>query len=223
MKRILLINPNTSARSTEMMLGIARLHVPAGVVLCGVCAARGADMILALAVAKTEVVRFASQAHQGCDGVIVSAFADPGACRLRALLSVPVVGIGEAALREAAAGGRRFGIATTTPGLVRSIEAMVCRLGLDASFTGVRVPSGRDPLGLASNPAEQYDQLALAATRCVALDGAEVVVIGGGPLSDTAAGLRKSMQVAIIEPVPAAIRRMLARLSGPEAALSTEG
>ncbi len=220
MTSILLINPNTSARSTEMMLAVARPLLPPGVALRGIGAARGADMILdeaALAVAAAEVVRIAMGDHGGSDGVIVAAFGDPGAQRLRERLSIPVVGIGEAAMREAASGGRRFGIATTTPGLVRSIEAGVRQLGLETAFTGVRVPAGRDPLALAANPADQYDELALAAARCIDVDGAEAVVIGGGPLSATAARLRQQLQVTIIEPVPAALRQVLGRF--PDAPL----
>ncbi len=151
--------------------------------------------------------------HQGSHAVIVAAFGSPGAHRLRKTLSIPVSRTGEAAIQEAAVGGRRFGVATTTPGLVRSIEAGVRRLGLDAAFTGVRVPANRDPLALAANPADQYDELALAATRCIELDGAEAVVIGGGPLSDMAPRLRQRLQTTIIEPVPAAIRQVLGTLA----------
>ena len=143
------------------------------------------------------------------DAIVVAAVADPGAQRLRALLSIPIIGIGEAAMREAAAGGRRFGIATTTPRLVRSIEACVRGLGLSAAFTGVRVPAG-DPLTLAGDPAAQEDALAAAATACIEMDGAEAVIIGGGPLSATAARLRRRFGLAIVEPVPAAMRGVLA-------------
>jgi Asp/Glu/hydantoin racemase len=130
------------------------------------------------------------------------------------MLSIPVIGIGEAAIKEAAAGGQRFGIATTTPQLVRSIEASVHSLGLAGTFTGVRVPGG-DPLTFAANPTDQDAALAVAATQCIELDGAAAVVIGGGPLSDTAARLRRRFQTAIIEPVPAAMRAVLKHLAEP--------
>lgn len=216
MTSILLINPNTSARSTAMMLAVARPLLPAGTTMRGVGAARGADMILdaaALAEAAAEVVRIGLADQPGSDAVIVAAFGNPGARTLRERLPVPVLGIGEAAIREAAFGGRRFGIATTTPGLVRSIEDGVRCLGLAAGFTGVRVPVQRDPRALASNPADQDEELAAAATRCIEQDGAEAVVIGGGPLSDTAARLRRRFRVPIIEPVPAAIRQILEALA----------
>ena len=42
-----------------------------------------------------------------------------------------------------------------------------------------------------------------------ALNGAEAVVIGGGPLSEAAARLRHRPQATIVEPVPAAMRLVL--------------
>ena len=96
--------------------------------LRGVQAARGPAMITteaALAASEAEVVRLGTSAAPGVDAVVVAAFGDPGVLRLRAVLTVPVVGIGEAAMHEAARDGRRFGIATTTPGLARSIETKI--------------------------------------------------------------------------------------------------
>lgn len=223
MPSILLINPNTSVRSTEMMVSVARPLLPPGFTIRGACAARGSAMILdaaGLAVAEEEVVRIGTEEAGGADAVLVAAFSEPGARRLRALLPVPVVGIGEAAIREAAAGGRRFGIATVTPGLVGSIEGIVDELGLAAAFAGVRVPDC-DPLRLAANPAAQDEALARAARECIALDGAEAVVIGGGPLSETAARLRQRFETAIVEPIPAAVRALLDRLAMVDPVLPT--
>ena len=214
MTSVLLINPNTSARTTEMMLAAASPLLPRGVGLRGTQADMGVPMILdedTLDQAAGEVVRIGLLQSGQADALIVAAFGNPGAARLRDRLAIPVIGIGEAAVREAAIGGRRFGIATTTPGLVRAIEASVHAMGLTATFTGVRVP-GADPLILAANPVEQDDALALSATHCIELDGAEAVVIGGGPLSATAARLRARFRTEIVEPVPAAMRQVLAAL-----------
>ncbi len=218
MTTILLINPNTSARSTDMMVSIARPLLPAGIEIVGTSATRGAAMILdeeTLAEAADEVIRIGAERAGSCHAIIVAAFGNPGASRLREILSIPVVGIGEAAMREAASGDRRFGVATTTPDLVRSIEAGVHDLGLAGHFTGVRVPEG-DPLAFAADPVAQDIGLAEAATACVETDGAEVVVIGGGPLSDTAARLRTRLRHSIVEPLPAAIQTLMRRLAKPK-------
>ncbi len=215
MTTILLINPNTSARSTEMMLSVARPLLPPGIILRSMTAATGPAMILdeaALAGSAEEVVRIGVAEAAQVDAIIVSAFGNPGAERLRTLLPIPVIGIGEAAILEAAADGSRFGIATTTPDLVRAIEACIRDLGLQGQFSGVRVPDA-DPLALAADPEAQEEALAAAAIACIEQDGARTVVIGGGPLSDTAARLRRRFPTSIVEPVPAAVRLLLERIA----------
>jgi Asp/Glu/hydantoin racemase len=101
---------------------------------------------------------------------------------------------------------------TTTPGLVRPIEAMVERLSPGGNFTGVRVPDC-DPLVLAEDAPGQELALARSVRDCIEVDGARAVIIGGGPLSAAARALRDLFTVEIVEPVPAAIRRV-ARLLG---------
>ena len=215
MTTILLINPNTSTRSTEMMLSVAGPLLPHDVTLRGMTATTGAAMIVdeaALAEAADEVVRIGLAEASRINAVIVSGFGNPGVGSLRALLRVPVIGIGEAAILKAAATGSRFGIATTTPDLVRSIEAGVRDLGLQGQFTGVRVPDG-DPLSLAADPPAKDRPRAGGATACIEQDGADAVVIGGGPLSDAAARLRLRFPTRIVEPVPAAIEKILRQVS----------
>lgn len=159
-----------------------------------------------------EVVRLGLAEASAAAAIIVAAFGDPGLRRLRDLASVPVVGIGEASFAAASRGGRRFGIATTTAGLVNAIEAMIEQRSSGALFTGVRVAEG-DPLVLAADPAAQEHALAQAVRDCVAMDGAEAVVIGGGPLSAAARALRDQFGAEIIEPVPEAVR-LASRLAG---------
>ena len=49
--------------------------------------------------------------------------------------------------------------------------------------------------------------------RTVRDDSAEAVVVGGGPLADAARTLAPTSPVPLIEPVPAAVRRLVAALS----------
>ncbi len=207
---VLLINPNTSARALAMMMEIAAPHLPAGFALRGVSAVSGVPMIVdagSLDASAVEVVRLGVSEAHAVSAIVIAAFGDPGIEALRATVGIPVAGIGESSIVEAAAGGRRFGIATTTPSLVRQIECLVERLSLGRWFTGVRVPEG-DPVVLAADASAQESALARAAADCFDIDGAEAVVIGGGPLSAAARALREHFGAAIIEPVPAAMRRI---------------
>lgn len=169
MSTVLLINPNTSAATTAMMLAAAQPLLPLGFILHGIEASHGAAMIVdeaALALSEPEVVRIGLAEAACVQAIIVAAFGDPGVASLRASLDMPVIGIGEAAIREAAGQGRRFGIATTTPGLRDAITAKVWRLLPDAAFTGIRIPA-IDPLNLAANPARQSAELHRAVSECI--------------------------------------------------------
>jgi allantoin racemase len=214
MPTIALLNPNTSRDTLERMLALARPLVPPGHRLLGALAEHGPSMIVdeaGLAAAAREVVRVGTRLAESCQAIVVAAFGGPGADRLRALTGRAVVGLGEAALQEASAQGR-FGVVTTTPALAASIERQARALAAGEQFTGVRLATG-DPLQLAADPALQLARLAEAVEHCIA-DGARSVVIGGGPLSDTGRALRERYGDLIVEPVPAAIRCVLAALEG---------
>ncbi|WP_434614407.1 aspartate/glutamate racemase family protein [Arthrobacter sp. A5] len=64
-------------------------------------------------------------------------------------LTIPVVGIGEAAILAASQHGRRFGMATTTPLLVTSLTELVMEHQRTEYFCGVRLTES-DPLTLAA-------------------------------------------------------------------------
>ncbi|MFC5325928.1 aspartate/glutamate racemase family protein [Bradyrhizobium oligotrophicum] len=215
MPRILLINPNSSAATTAMMVSIAAACCAGRAEVFGATATRAPAMIVdaeALAASAAEVVEIGRAHRDLCDGIIVAAFGDPGAEELLSLCPLPVVGIGEAAMREAAQSGRRFGVATVTPALVASIAGLADRLGLTAQFTGTRLTEG-DPTALAADPARLAAALAEATRASAAEDGAEAVIIGGGPLAQSADQLQSQFAVPIIKPIAAAMSQLLQRLS----------
>jgi allantoin racemase len=212
----LLINPNTSQATTAQMVAIARAAAPAGADIVGVTAPRGPPMILQadeLAAAAPLVVEMALAEATNADGIIVGAFGDPGLAALRARMSIPAVGIAEAGMLEAAAGGRRFGVATTTPALVGVIAERARELGVADLYAGIRLTAG-DPLALVADPPSLVDALAEAVRQSIRDDGAEVVIIGGGPLGQAAIALAPRFATPIIAPIPAAMRRLVQAITG---------
>src|SRR4051794_32947280 len=213
--RILLINPNSSAETTAMMVAIAASCCGGRAEVVGATATRAPTMITdgaALAASAAEVVEIARAQLDACDGIVVAAFGDPGAAEIRSFGSRPVVGIGEAAMRAAAHGGRRFGIATVTPALVASIAGLADRLGLSAQFTGTRLTQG-DPVVLAADQDRLVAALTEATRACIDADGAQAVIIGGGPPAPAADRLQPQFAVPIIKPIEAAVTQLLRRLS----------
>ncbi|WP_415150824.1 aspartate/glutamate racemase family protein [Piscinibacter sp.] len=220
MTRILLINPNTSAATTAMMVGIATAALPPGCVVIGQTAATGVPMMVdeaELDAAGDEVVRRWRADAPECDGVIVGAFGDPGMAGIRRLTRAPVAGIFESSVLEAAQGGRRFGVATVTPGLAGMIRRGIEAQGFGRLYTGIRLTAGA-PRALAADPDALQAALGEAARQCIEDDGAEAVIIGGGPLGQAALELQRRLRAPIIAPIPAAARRLmreLRRLTNP--------
>jgi len=209
--RILLINPNTSRATTEQMVAIAGAVAPPDVDIVSVTAPRGVPMILTadeLAAAAPVVVDIGVSEGVNVDGIIVGAFGDPGLAALRERVSVPVVGIAEAAILEAAAEGHRFGVATTTPALIDIIAERVRELGVAELYSGIRLTEG-DPLALVADTPRLIEALAEAVRQSIRCDGAEVVIIGGGPLGQAAIVLASRSTTPIIAPIPASVRRLL--------------
>lgn len=216
MPNILLINPNSSQATTDMMVRIAQDNAPAGYTVVGATAANGPSMIvneveLAAAAREVETTWRGVQAPHA--GVIVSAFGDPGVAQVRdASWPTPVVGICEASMFEASEGGRRFGVATVTPDLVAAIDAKAHELGLGGLYTGVRLTPG-EPRALTADSAALEQALVRAVQACLE-DGAQAVIIGGGPLGQAALSLARLFDVPIIAPISAAVRRLSGQVTG---------
>lgn len=227
-RHLLLMNPNTDEAVTAMMgdiAGAALLETEAGSALSVAThtARRGARLITdepALAEAAQVLTEdLASVDRSGLAGVIIGAFGDPALLELRARLTVPVTGLAEAAMAEAAQvarsaavpGSGRFAVVTTTPRLVASIEAAAQRYGHQPWFAGVELTPG-EPRALMANASALEEAMLRACQRAISEQGACAIVIGGGPLARVASALSRRLAIPVIAPIPAAVRRLVTQL-----------
>jgi len=211
---ILLINPNSSVATSDMMQAIAQRAASDRLAVKVVTADRNPPMLTtpaALAASAAQVVELGMAHDRDCAGIIVSAFGDPGLEALRRKVSVPVVGICEASMREAAQGARRFAVATSTPALADAITQQAHDLGFGRLFTGVRCTKG-DPLALAAEPERLAEALTEAVRECIEIDGAQAVIIGGGPLGQAAEQIGPRFDQPVFGPIPLAVARILGLL-----------
>lgn len=160
----------------------------------------------ALSVGADAVAAMIADLPAGAQGAISAAFGDPGLDAMRRVPGLAVTGIGEASFLEAAEAGRRYAIVTTTPLLDHAIRARVAASGTAAQFIGLWYTPG-DPAALTFQPALLHQALATGIRAAIGA-GAEAIIIGGGPLAQAARALAPEFDVPIIEPVPAAMRRM---------------
>ncbi|QCK87528.1 hydrogenase expression protein HupH [Phreatobacter aquaticus] len=206
--RLLLVNPNTNATTTDAMVAIAQDSSPDNQFV-GLTAPFGVPLITGpdeLAIAADAVATaLAMRMPSGISAVIIAAFGDPGLEAAAASIRVPVVGIAEAAMAEAGHGDRRFAVVTTTPDLVASIAGLAGRYGHAETFLGTMLTKG-DVHHVMADKERLVQALEAACHEAIATLGAEAIVIGGGPLAAAARVLASRLPVPLVEPIPAAVR-----------------
>ncbi|MCJ2123547.1 aspartate/glutamate racemase family protein [Methylobacterium sp. J-077] len=214
--RILLINPNTSQAVTDLVAAHVRRQIGDRAELRAVTGRFGARYIAsraASAIAGHAALDALAEHRDGCDAVYLACFGDPGLLALRELSPVPVVGMAEAACREAAAG--RFGIVTGGAAWKPMLEEFVGTLGLSDHLAAITTvaPSGGE---IAREPDRALAALAQACRDCHEA-GAATVILGGAGLAGLAQRLAPQVSCKLICSVEAGTRAVLAAAAAPPA------
>ena len=206
MPHLLLINPNTSAEVTALLARHAQALAPPGGRCDALTAPFGAAYIASEAAADVaqRAVPAAWEAYRASSGaapdaVLVACFGDPGVAVLRALTSVPVLGLAEVAMR-AAAGLGRYAVVTGGAAWGPMLERLATSLGLADGLAGV-VPVERSGAQLLADPPAAQALLLAACHDALALGDVRAIVIGGAALADMAAPLAPLLPVPLIDNV----------------------
>lgn len=218
-KRLLILNPNTSAGITAGIVAQARRHLPPWVEVVPQTARFGAPVIAtagAFTQAEEAVLDAFAQVADPVDAVLLACFGDPGLHRLRlATAPMPVIGLAEACFLAAST---RFAVLTLGPDWrpILLAQAEVARPGacvgvwaLDA--TGADFVREPEPLLARLN----------AACAEAAEAGAACVILGGAVLAGVAGRLRVS--VPLMDCVQAAAAAVVVCLSNAENQIKPKG
>ncbi|EAQ05316.1 aspartate/glutamate racemase family protein [Yoonia vestfoldensis] len=199
------MNPNSNRATTREMAAIASTILPD---VQGWTAPDGPGLLTSMTLLDAAAAHVAAaEIPDAVGGIIVCAFGDPGRAALAARLDIPVIGIGESAAIAAASGGRRYAVVTHTPGLVSGIDMLMRTAAPSGAYLGTFLTDG-DPVILSADE-DALDAALLAATHRAHSAGAQAVIIGGGPLGQSAERLRPLAPCDLIAPIPEAARRML--------------
>ena len=210
MTDILLINPNTTASITDLVLKTAKRFASKGTSLRAVTGAFGPRYIasrVGYAIAGHAAVDAFANDRGRKDAVVLACFGDPGLAALKEIAKVPVVGMADASILQACAwatASRSSPAASAGSRCWRSSWRATASSSRLASIRTV-APTGAD---IARNPKAAMALLAKGCSACVREDGADVVILGGAGLAGLAAKLKTQGRCA------AARRRRLRDLDG---------
>jgi Asp/Glu/hydantoin racemase len=213
--RILVINGNTDEGVTRRIHAAAQQAAPEIARIETITAPFGLPLIVTRAdwLAAGPAMLAALAEHEGrFDAAVIACFGDPGVEAARDVFAAPVIGISEAAFHAAAMLGRRFGVVGFTRALQPMFEDCLERVGLAGRCAGFRMGGAfaGDPATVAE---EARDALLQRCRESVEQDGAEAVILAGGPLAGLAPLLQPELPVPLLDGTAAGVR-MAAALVG---------
>lgn len=115
--------------------------------------------------------------QDGWDAIILGCYGDPGLDALRELISIPVVGPGEATALMAASLGHRFSIITITDSVIAFTERLVRNAGVGDKLASVRaidIPV----LELHDDREQTIDATIREGRRAIEEDRADTLILG---------------------------------------------
>jgi allantoin racemase len=207
MLRILLINPNTNTSLTRLMQHSASTAHSTQAELHCINPLAGPDAIESTAdkaAAAVQLLRLVqTDACRGFDALVLACFDDIALQEVRHAVSIPVVGLCEAAIAAARTQPGRFAIVTTVEAAVAGIRTMLDvygaadRASVRAAGIGVSDAAGNGDLA-----AQKIDASIRAA---MTQDGAQTIILGSGGLTGRATTLQRRFEIPVIDPVQSAV------------------
>jgi Asp/Glu/hydantoin racemase len=206
--RILVVNSNTTHSVTDRIGAAARAVASPGTVVTAVSAPFGLPLIVTRAdwlAAGPATLAALAQHRGGYDAAVIACFGDPGLDAAKELLDVPVLGISEAAFHAASMLGRRFGVVSFTTALRPMFEDCLAHHGLASRCAGFRMgPAFSGDPGTVAE--DRLDLLAALCGESAEQDGAECIILAGGPLAGIAPLLQPRVAVPLVDGTQAAVR-----------------
>ena len=143
--------------------------------------------------------------REGFDAIIPGCFGDPGLDGIREIVSIPVVGPGQAGMTVAAMLGHRFSIVTVVENIIRPLENLALLHGYGSKLASVR-QIGIPVLELNNDPDYTYHRAIEVCRETIEKDRADVLVMGCGTLSFRSEELAAELGVPVVNPLRAALR-----------------
>ena len=207
--RILVVNSNTSTFVTEKVAAEARLVASSGTEIVAVTGTFGGRVIATRsenAIAEHATLALVAEHASGCDGVLIAVSYDTGLRAARELLTIPVVGMTEAALLTACMLGGQIGVIVFGRRVLPMYQEQVASYGLHGRIAGWRVIESNAPY----TPGDQGEVNRLlvdAVNDLVEKDFAEVILLSGAVMAGVPRHLQHAVSVPIVDGISCGIRQ----------------
>ncbi len=142
--------------------------------------------------------------HPDVDAIVIACFDDTGLDAVRSSVSVPVLGIGEAAYHAASMIATKFSVITTLSRSVPGIENNLMRYGLAQKCVRVRA-TDIPVLKLEEGDPATLFKIRSEIREAIVQDHAEAIVLGCAGMADLMAQLSEEFGLPVIDGVAAGV------------------
>jgi len=115
--------------------------------------------------------------QEGWDALILGCYGDPGLDALRELVSIPIIGPGEATALMAASLGHRFSIITITDSVIAATERQIRNVGVSEKLASVRAV-GIPVLELHRDRERSLEATIEQGRKAIEQDRADALIVG---------------------------------------------
>lgn len=202
LKRVLVINPNTSVEMTEdirkTLDRIKETDVEITVTKPDF-GARSLESFYDYSLASFGCIRLVNKIGKNYDGILLACFGDPGLYAMKEIYEYPVIGIAEASMAMSTLMGQKFSLLVASDKAVPMMADMVNQYGLNSRLASIE-PLGMNVLELEKNRQESIEQLIVVGKRAIE-KGAEVLILGCAGMTGMKEDIQAALGVPIIDPV----------------------
>ena len=204
--KILVINPNTTSSMTTKIGAAARAVARPDTEIVAVNPQNGPTSIQGFLDVATCVPGLLEEIklHPDVDAIVIACFDDTGLDAVRTLVSVPVLGIGEAAYHAASMIATKFSVITTLSRSVPGLENNLLNYGLAQKCVRVRA-TDIPVLKLEEGDPATLLKISSEIREAIEKDNAEAVVLGCAGMADLMAQLSQEFGLPVIDGVSAAV------------------
>ena len=204
--KILVINPNTTTSMTDKIAQAARAVARPDTEIVAASSQDGPASIQGFLDVATCVPGLLNEVvqHKEVDAIVIACFDDTGLDAVRSLVSVPVLGIGEAAYHAASMIANKFSVITTLSRSVPGLENNLLRYGLAQKCACVRATE-IPVLKLEEGDPATLDKIRLEIHASINEDKAEAIVLGCAGMADLMARLSEEFGLPVIDGVSAGV------------------
>lgn len=219
MKKLLIINPNSSEQMTEDIRTTVS-YAQNSELSIDVVRMEGSPYVLEsfrdYTLAGTQVIKYLEQLKTKepfpYDGVLLACMGDPCLYAVKEACPVPLVGIAEAGISMALLCGAKFSILASSAKAKPMMESMVLQYGMDARLASVETFDL--PIEEFMSDRDLLCRKIRETADSAAAKGAEVLLLGCAGMTMISSVLDDLTNIPAIDPIKAGIEMLLAMLRG---------